>query len=351
MQKNLKKILIDIVHPAHANFFHFIINELKKNGYEILVSSRIKDVTTELLYAWGIEHIITSKASKNPFGLFFEMVFRNIKLIALIRKYKPHIILTRESACACQTGWIMGVPVINFDETDDASIQRMLSFPFAERVYTSIFYPIKKFQKQFFYQGMGATAYLNPQVFKPDINICLKYGINPNEKFVILRLVNWHSSHDIGLKGLSFSETEKIVSELSKETRIFISTERKIPSIFLKHVLNIRPEDFHHIMAYSALLIGESPTMAVESAILGRPAVYISPRKLWYTEYFSKNYDILVNANNVDEAIEKSKAFLNENRFIKPDFPVDNFYLIIENAIKEISGFSRIKTLLKYSKT
>jgi predicted glycosyltransferase len=49
------KILVDIIHPAHVHFFRNAI-ALWKKKYEVLVTSREKDITLELLGRFGIEN-------------------------------------------------------------------------------------------------------------------------------------------------------------------------------------------------------------------------------------------------------------------------------------------------------
>jgi predicted glycosyltransferase len=53
----LVKVLFDIVHPADVHFFRNSIYTLLRRGDEVVVTSRKKDITVELLNALGIKHI------------------------------------------------------------------------------------------------------------------------------------------------------------------------------------------------------------------------------------------------------------------------------------------------------
>jgi hypothetical protein len=55
---------------------------------------------------------------------------------------------------------------------------------------------------------------------------------------------------------------------------VFISSESPLSKSLAKYALNISPDRIHHAIAFSSLIVSESATMAVESAILGTPVLY-----------------------------------------------------------------------------
>ena len=48
--------------------------------------------------------------------------------------------------------------------------------------------------------------------------------------------------------------------------------------------LKIPVSHIHHVLAFARMLVGESATMAAEAAVLGVPAVYISPYGRGFTD-------------------------------------------------------------------
>ena len=48
------RILFDLGHPAHVHYFKNLIKLLKKNGNQVLIVAREKDVTHSLLKYYGI---------------------------------------------------------------------------------------------------------------------------------------------------------------------------------------------------------------------------------------------------------------------------------------------------------
>ena len=55
-------ILFDINHPAHIHLFKHAINKLKESGHNVVITSRDKDITVDLLDRYGFKHFVLSKA-------------------------------------------------------------------------------------------------------------------------------------------------------------------------------------------------------------------------------------------------------------------------------------------------
>ena len=81
--------------------------------------------------------------------------------------------------------------------------------------------------------------------------------------------------HDVGERGISKSHKLELVSELSKYTRVLISSEEQLSEEFMPYKINIPTNEMHDALAFLLLYFGESPTMTTESAILGTPAIYV----------------------------------------------------------------------------
>ncbi len=126
-----------------------------------------------------------------------------------------------------------------------------------------------------------------------------------NTKYVIIRFVSWNASHDIGQKGMTLSFKKRLVNEISKYAEVIISSEDKLPEEFKKYQFKIHPDKMHNVLAFASLFIGESSTMASESACLGTPAIYINSLEVGYcTE--QEEYGLLYNFRSPEGVLEKS---------------------------------------------
>ncbi len=57
--------------------------------------------------------------------------------------------------------------------------------------------------------------------------------------------------------------------------------------------MSIPPHRIHHLMAFADLYVGESATMAAESAILGTHAVFVSSSRRGYTDELENEYELV----------------------------------------------------------
>ncbi len=118
-------------------------------------------------------------------------------------------------------------------------------------------------------------AYLHPNYFSPDLSVLELLGVKKGEKYAILRFVKWNANHDLGHTGITPENKIKAVQEFAKHARVFISSESELPEELESFKRKIPPEKMYDALAFSALLYGESATMASECAVLGTPAIYL----------------------------------------------------------------------------
>ncbi|MCK4329504.1 DUF354 domain-containing protein [candidate division WOR-3 bacterium] len=287
-------ILIDIGHPAHVHFFRNAINILQEKGYNILVTSRKKDITIDLLDIFGIEHICIGSAGKGLYGLEKELIQRDIALLKISKRFKPDILLGIGGVCISHVGKIINKPAIFFTDTENAIWINRLGFPFATVVCTPDCFRYRLGPKQTTYSGYHELAYLHPKRFTPDPTVLGLLGVG-EEKYVIMRFVGWGASHDIGHTGMCLEMKRKAVKEFLRYAKVFISSEDKLPNDLMLYKIRIPFEKIHSALFYATLLFGESASMASECAILGTPAIFLDNRGRGYTDEQEKIYESVFN--------------------------------------------------------
>ena len=98
-------------------------------------------------------------------------------------------------------------------------------------------------------------------------------GISEGEKYFILRFNSFKAHHDIGVRGISKENKQKLIDILKPKGRIFITTERGIEKEFEEYQIKIEPHKIHSFIYYATMFIGDSQTMTSEAAVLGTPAI------------------------------------------------------------------------------
>ena len=169
----------------------------------------------------------------------------------------------------------MHKPHIALEDTFNME-QVKLSMLFTDVVLTDDYpYPYLG-KKEIKYPGYHELAYLHPNVFTPDESVLDILRVKQGEKYAIVRFVAWKASHDIGHCGISYENKIKLVNTLSKHLMVFISSESELPEDLKKFQINVPAEQMHNALAFAQLFVGESGTMASESAVLGTPAIFIN---------------------------------------------------------------------------
>jgi len=183
-----------------------------------------------------------------------------------------------------------------FYDTGEAKLQNAITYPFATRVVVPECYdawvPQRKTCR---YRGCHELAYLAPTVFRPQEGKARAAGWEPEHKTIILRLVSWSANHDLGLKGMDSGKTAQIVEQLmaSGLAKVIISSEVELPASLERYRFKAPADYMHHLMAFADLYIGESATMASESAVLGTKALLVGPASRCYTRWIEETYSLI----------------------------------------------------------
>ena len=281
MAKNMppkkQTVLFDIGHPGHVHYFKNTIRNLEANEKKVVVTARDKDVAVDLLKAYGIDFHPRGKGMNSRLGKLAYMLWADLKLLNISRRERPDVYVSFSSPYAAQVAWLRRKPHIALNDTEHTdSIHQKFTYPFSVHVVTPESYLNDLGAKQIRFAGIMDALYLAPKYFKPDESIFRHLGIEKNDPFVILRFISWQAHHDYGHSGIPLEMKRKIIELLSTRYKVFISAESALEGEFEQYRVKIPPEMMHSVLNYASLFVGESGTMATESAYLGTHAVTIN---------------------------------------------------------------------------
>ena len=305
--------MFDLGHPAHVHLFKNVIWNLERDGHDVLIASRGKEILCYLLDAYGFKHHKLSERGEGLLGLARELMIREYKFYKLARQFKPDI-LCGVSEVITHTGRLIRKPSIVFTDTEHATHSYLITFPFASVICTPSCFKKDLGKKQVRYNGYHELAYLHPNYFQPDPSVLGEVGLKPEDRFVLMRFVAWEASHDIGQHGFDMQTKRKLVEEIGKYARVFITSESPLPSEFEKCRITTPPEKIHDLLYYAMMYIGEGATMATEAAILGTPSVYTSSLSNTMGNFveLEKEYDLIYSFREPDKAIQKATELLQQ---------------------------------------
>ena len=334
-------ILFATHHPAHIHCFKDAMSLLRERGHSTYWMASEKDISRYLLNHYNIEYELLLRPGKGIFSKVKVLITNTFRSISFIRRHQIDMILSMVSPYLSLAGFLLRKPHIAIADTESAGIYDKVFSQFA-----SVLLAPKSFRKtlrsdQIRFDGNLELFYLYPGRFKPPDkgDVAKLLGIEKEQSYVIIRFVSWEAFHDKGLSGFSDENKLKAVEAFSKYSRVFISAEKKLPEGLQKHLIQIPPEKMHDVLAHAGLFIGESATMASESAVLGIPAIYLNDKWLGYTNE-EKEYGLLFsykgNLSDQKRAIEKGLEILTNND-LRKDIS-DNLGKFLEKKI-DVTGF------------
>jgi uncharacterized protein len=330
------KILIDIGHPAHVHYFRNAIKIMQEHGHQTIITTRNKDITLQLLKNYSLPYVFTGKNYNSIIGKMFSIIRNDIQILITALKFKPDLFVSFFLPFSAHVGWLLRKPVIGFTDTEHATLSIKLTKRFTDAILTPSCYNKNLGEKQINFNGNMELSYLHHKYFKANKSILEILGVRENERYAILRFVSWNASHDIGHSGLTLEKKIKIVNEISKYVRVFISTEGEVAQELEKFKIVIPPERMHDALAFSSLFIGESGTMASESAVLGIPTIYVNSLPLMGYLGEEKRKGLLFHFNYFEGVLKKAIELL-ENTNLKQEFQVLRHQFLSEK--NDVTGF------------
>jgi hypothetical protein len=305
------RVLIDIGHPAHVHFFRHPIALLQAEGHEVLVTSRVKEMAVTLLDELQIPHVtLSAQKGRGALALGRELLVRDYRLLRQVQRFRPDLMAGIGGIFVAQVGKVTGIPALAFYDTENATLQNALTYPFASCVLVPDCYTAwTPKARTVRYRGYHELSYLHPARFTPSKEVAIANGLAPEGETFLIRLVSWAASHDLLEEGWNEELIGRVVATLSPRGRVLISSESPLPAAFAAHAYRGEAAAIHHVLAHLAGFVGESATMASECAVLGVPAVYAAKTGRGYTDEQGARYGLVKNvralrAEGITQAVD-----------------------------------------------
>jgi hypothetical protein len=284
---------------------------MQEKGHTVFFTCRDKEFEIYLLHNYNLNYKSFGKKYNSRIGKLIGLCKFDIKEVFAGLDFKPDIFLSHGSMYAAHAAFLLRKPHISVEDTGNWE-QVRLYLPFTKCVLTSDNFPKEYGKKQIRLRSHNEIAYLHPMYFQPDPSFKLNAGLGQDIEYIVLRFVAWNATHDKGQRGLSYFNKLKIVEELSKGYRVIISSEGALPTELEKYRVTFAPHEVHDALYNASLFVGEGTTMAMESAILGTPSVYINT--LQYSNILDmEKYGLLFNYSLESNLVEKIVALASVN--------------------------------------
>jgi predicted glycosyltransferase len=308
------RIVVDVNHPVHVHLFKNFIWEMQKKGHKILITASKKEVSIQLLDAYGFDYIHMGSYGFSLVKKLINVPVMDLKMYRAVKSFKPDIFVGFGSIRAAHVSKILRKPCINFISSEHGMEQYILYAPFTDAILTHPYFKRDLGKKQIRYNSYYELAYLHPNYFKPNPAVLDELGLSKDDTFIILRFISWSSTHDIGQ--CSIINKKEVVKKLEKYGYVFITSEGRLDKGLEKYKIKVSPEKLHDLLYYASLCMGDGAAVVSEAAVLGTPAVYVStivPGHLYDEEKYGLIYIFSDPKKGGSEGMKKALELLTDN--------------------------------------
>lgn len=299
------RLLLEIGHPAHVHFFLRSIRRLQQEGDQVFVVTRGKEITNQLLDSFQVPYTCLSYPAEGAVGMATELMGRWRNILGIIKDKSIDTVASISGISTSLPSKLRNTWNVVFTDTEDAYLSNRIAFPFASRILTPKFFLGDLGPKHQKYFGLHELSYLQ-KLDEKELTQTRK-NLNLPEHYSVIRLIGNEALHDRGLKGITRGELAALIKALEPLGQVFIYSSLPLPAEFAHLRLQTAIDKIHAVLGGARVFVGESPTMAVESSLLGTPALLVSGRvgQLGNMIGLEREYSLLLNFKTWAEAAAK----------------------------------------------
>jgi predicted glycosyltransferase len=312
------RIWFDISNSPHVNMFQYLIEELKTEGHEVLITSRPLANTVDLLNQKKIKHtIIGAHYGKNLVKKFLGFPIRVYQLYQFLKDKNVDVAVAQSSFHSPITAKLLGIPSIYTNDNEHA-FGNWPSFVFATRILL----PEQMKVPNWHYWGVSRQKFIMYPGVKEGIYLWTKVESIYRERKTIV-----HSKPLVYIRpepntaqyynGKQFFLDETILA-LKEHVTITILTrneaqrhhymDKKFDGIYVP----LHPIDFDYIACNCSLFIGAGGSMTRELALLAVPTISVYQDTLLKVDQLLIEkglmwHDPVLSASRVMECLRVSK--------------------------------------------
>jgi len=320
---------------------------LRENGDEVLIVVKNREeMVTELLDENGEDYILVGGNVRGLVKKALYLILYEAKLLKISVNFKPDLFVSVNSPYSAHVSTLLRKPHLSWTDTEISKIILYLVAPFTQTMMTPMSFSGNfAFKNHVKINSFKELTYLHPNYFKPDSAVIEEVDLKNDEKFVIVRFSAYDASHDVGLRGLNQDSREKLVLELSKIAKVFVTSEVDLGPKINGFSLSLKKTRIHDLLGFASLYVGEGAVMASEAAMLGIPSIFINPSSRGYIDELRKSGLVhhYKNSNkDIEKIIDRAKNVLTSDHY-RQESSVKRKKMIAEKVDLNIAILSEIE--------
>ncbi len=281
------KILFDILHLAHLNFFKRAIYQLKDEGFEVKITYLDRGKISRVLAKEFPDFICAKIGTYSPTSRGkIPMVLNRARLFnRYLRQEKPDLTAGVGDFVLAAVSRFKGIPSIQFYDDYEFKVNFRLSHLFAKKLFIPFAIPADS-KRLIQYPSFKELAYLHPSGYKPNRKHLQEFGLKENQ-FVFVREVAGISMNYTNLKEGSLLPYIKHLHQ--QGIKVILSLEDKKQKERYTPFCTILEEpleDVYSLIHFARFALSSGDSMAREAALLGVPCIYTGGRRMKINEPF-----------------------------------------------------------------
>lgn len=360
---NDKRIWIDVATPKYALFFSLMTKELKRRGYEVLVTTRYAPNYTEakeILELHKIPHIVLGEYGGATLLEKFEArIFRQKEILDLFKaRGFPKVLICGAVVDSVQVAYGIGIPVVNIYDApavsephDSCRNQELtavarLTLPFSKIFFYPFIFP-KELMLRFAlddnqiqsYPFIDVALWINKIQKDSKNDFRIRYGLDIKKPTILIREEEY-KAHYVKEKIPTIYEVIPLLKEEMNANLVIMPRyekerlKRDFGGIATILEEKLKPEEFY---PFIDLFIGGGGTMNLEAVCYGIPT--ISTRSIWMLyDYYLVQNGLMFWTQDCKDILEIAKENIGKKIDTKKYFVCGecNFDIIIRQIEKKI---------------
>ena len=321
------RVWYDACTGKHVRFGTAIARRLRKDGHEVVFTTRKHPDTVALAKLLGENPIVVGKY--DPTSLLSrleESASRMLKFSKMFKDDPPDVAVSHQSVELCRVAFGLGLPVIVTADTPYAEAVNRLTVPFSSVLLVSEAIPANLYRKYgarkiVRFKGVDEVAWTK----NPGHALPLEF----KKPLIVVRQIETKAAYSVGKEDFTVEAAHKLAS---LGTVVFLSRYSK-PTY--KNVIVMKEfVDSASLAGQADLVVSAGGTIAREAALQGTPSIVISQfGKIHVNEYLSKKKFplFIVKPARITEYAKRylGKRFDVKTKFAELENPVDIIAQII----------------------
>jgi predicted glycosyltransferase len=311
---------VDLITPKQLLFFRPVIEGLRKDGHEVLATSRKYREVEQLASILDLDlSFAGSRGGKDPLEQFQRSLERMELLLPLVVKFSPDASVSVASADCARISFGLRIRHVAVNDSPHSVVAGKLSLPLSDHIMTPWVIPYSAWSVFGIRRGqISRYRALDPAAWLKRRPKRQMSGEKERAKATIL--VRLEESYAPYLAGSDESWSERILARLARDFRgqhlvALCRYEDQLARVREKFGSSYEvPEavvDGANLIERSDVFVGMGGTMTTEAALLGVPAVSAFQGAELYTEKYLLSKRVLMKAKSVEDVSRCVKASLN----------------------------------------